>query len=296
MSIALALLLFLGSEATPEPRYELEFECKIRVRERVWGRRVELDQWAGARLAMARDQSDGADTFALREIFESPWTLRWYPTKDELKLGSEVHVATPQGDPYGALAPTLEPLAKKKRALWWDDPFFAPRKRPAAPPLSEHPTYPFHVLGPLENQFVVTFRSNAVEVEQRMTDRFLADGWQRAQRGESVDGYGYWDRKQPHWEPNLYRALAVAHQLWSGDDDEAQEVLADLIGILQPRAAGRLDDPSLRIERKRGEHELEITLIDPDDRTRVWLRWRYSELNRSGSDATDASISSRTRR
>ena len=46
MSIALALLLFLGSEATPEPRYELEFECKIRVRERVWGRRVELDQWA----------------------------------------------------------------------------------------------------------------------------------------------------------------------------------------------------------------------------------------------------------
>ena len=86
-----ALLLLLAHPATAE-LFQLEFESKLLIRERSWGRRIEVDQWAAGSLLMERRRQPDGDSYRLREVIESPWTLRWYPTKDEIKLGITFHV------------------------------------------------------------------------------------------------------------------------------------------------------------------------------------------------------------
>ncbi len=242
---------------------ELFFEVKLLLRERFWGRRVEVDQWTGGRLRMRGVSSpDGSKRYDIAAVLESPWTFRWYPTKDEAKLGAAVHVERPLGDAYGTLAPELERLAGSKHALWWDaDPsspgppwsadngrFWSRRhakERDEKDPLAEHPTYPFHVLGPLEGRFAFSVRDGAVsQVVERVTRPWLKDGWQRACEGETVDGYGFWESKRPRWEPRTYETLAAV--LWllgpaperandSWGDPVAQ--LAEVLATMQPRAA-----------------------------------------------------------
>jgi len=284
--------------------FQLEFESKLLIRERSWGRRIEVDQWAGGSLLMERRPQPGGESYLLREVLESPWTLRWYPTKDELKLGTALHVERPKADPYGTLAPLAEPIAVAKRALWWDgDPavpgspwstetghFWATRHRleaASAPPLAQPPTYPFHILGPLAGRFEVRFSADETIVRQRLTKPWLADGWRRWVDGEQPIGYGYWGQDRPHWEPRLYESIALAHRLFDCTTEEQfRAALAALVEKMQPRAEGRaarwLSDDRLRLRVWRpseDRRELQVMLDDRgDERRKLFVRIAYRAL------------------
>lgn len=299
--------------APPVHDIELFFEVKLLLREKFWGRRVEVDQWTGGRLRMHGVSSpDGSKRYEIAGVLESPWTFRWYPTEDEAKLGAAVHVEHPEGDAYGTLAPELERLARSKHALWWDaDPstpgppwsadngrFWSHRhakERDEKDPLAEQPTYPFHVLGSLEGRFAFSVRDGAVsQVVERVTRPWLKDGWQRARNGETVDGYGFWGSKRPRWEPRTYETLAAVLQLlgpapektsasqWS--DPVAQ--LAEVLATMQPRAArvsrgwtASGEDPRVRVEDGRTLIEIEGGVTRRDD-----LRFRLWRCRTDGSD------------
>lgn len=309
----LALLLTLASPAMAE-LFALEFESKLLIRERSWGRRIEVDQWAGAELLVRRSAQGDGERYQLQRVLETPWTLRWYPTKGELKLGAVFHVPEPSSDPYGALASRAEPIARAKHALWWrSDPpiagpewaaesgrFWAQRhgeERATAPPLSEPSTYPFHVLGRLDDRFEVTVDGGKTQVEQRMTEPWLRRGWQRWLEGERPDGYGYWgDDARPFWEPSLYESIALAHELFNSKTDEQLRVtLARLVETMQPRAEGRaerwLTDERLRLRVWRpsdGRREIQLLLDDRgEERRKLFVRIGYrpfdAETNSSGN-------------
>lgn len=118
----LAVLLLALSAPSGAAEVELEFEWKLRYRPRFSFLPGAVDQWAGARLALDREGS----TLALRAPLEHPWVLRWYPGKDELKLGTTVTVAVDEtaGHPYAALAPEAARRAAARERAWRDDPFF----------------------------------------------------------------------------------------------------------------------------------------------------------------------------
>lgn len=341
-------------EAGPPADVELYFEAKLLVRQRSWGRRIEVDQWAGGRLAMrAEKATDGAVRLELVEVVESPWTFRWYPTRDEAKLGAAIHVAQPSGDPYSSLAPILEPMARRKYDLWWDsDPaspgpswsaetggFWKQRHRKeldAKDPLPEHPTYPFHLLGPLPGRLGFTLRDGEViGVRERLTSTWLSDGWARSCDGDPVQGYGYWEAQRPGWEPRTYETLVAALGLLASHEEgrtvDPVETLAGVLAALQPRAARvvrgwRAEDAAMKaagetangvIEargsvarrnldfrwwRMAGEDTYEVQILVDDrgaEALKFWVRVGYRPLDEgklSGSPSTNERISSRTRR
>jgi len=260
----LSLLLAATATGVPVTRgaeadttdVEVYFEVKLLVRERVWGRSIQVDQWTGGRVSMrgSRGAEETVD-FNMTAVVESPWTFRWYPTKNEAKLGAAVHVERVEGDPYGALAPRLEALARSKYSAWWDADPAAPgppwsaetgkfwarrhaREEDEKDPLPEHSTYPFHVLGSLRERFGFTLRNGTVEqVVERVTQPWLTDGWTRARAGEAVEGYGFWDVRRPRWEPRTYEAFAAALNLLGPSSADPVVALADLLATMQPRAA-----------------------------------------------------------
>jgi len=308
--LAAAHVASVPASAAPAPAVqdiEVFFEVKLLVRERFWGRRVEVDQWSGGRLRMrGTSLPDGAKRYDIVGVEESPWTFRWYPTKDETKLGAAIHVERPVGDAYGALAPELEPLARSKHALWWDaDPsspgpawsadngrFWSRRhakEHDEKDPLAEYPTYPFHVLGPLEGRFAFSVRDGAIsQILEHVTQPWLPDGWQRARDGEKVDGYGFWNSKRPRWEPRTYETLAAALRLLGpapagpGDSPWGDPVaqLAEILATMQPRAArvsrgwtASGEQSRVRVEDGRTLIEIEGDVARRDDlRFRLWRR------------------------
>jgi len=292
---------------------ELFFEVKLLVRERFWGRRVEVDQWTGGRLRMrGKSLPDGSKRYDLASVVESPWTFRWYPTEDEAKLGAAVHVERPAGDAYGALAPELERLARSKHALWWDADPSSPGPRWSADngrfwsrrhakecdekhPLAKHPTYPFHVLGPLEGRFAFSVRDGAVsQIVEHLTRPWLTDGWRRARDGETVIGYGFWKSKRPRWEPRTYETLAAVLQLLGPapagasaspyGDPVAQ--LAKILATMQPRAARVSRGWTASGEQPRGYVKDGQTLIEIEGSVarRDDLRFRLWRRRADGSD------------
>jgi hypothetical protein len=307
LMLSLAVLLAGGVAPAPDPgvlsdELEVFFEVKLLVRQRVWGRQVQVDQWSSGRVRMkAVAATDGAVVYRISEVLESPWTFRWYPLKDEVKLGAAIWVEHPAGDPYGSLAPGLETQARAKFALWWDaDPaipgptwsaesgrFWARRhaqelvRKDALP---EHPTYPFHVLGPLDDRFGFTLRGGAVDaVVENMSGPWLPDGWSAALAGETVEGYGFWERKRPRWEPRTYETFAAALALLGSPGSDSTDSLDGLMRVLtamQPVAA-RLDERGLgeyREWRNRGTgaDEIQILVMDDDlDAFKAWVRVGY---------------------
>ena len=297
----LATLPLLFAMAIPAQGLEVHFEVKLLVRDRVWGRRVEVDQWSGGRLLLSGSPAaeDGRSVFRIARVLEDPWTFRWYPTRDEVKLGAAVHRVTAAGSPYDTLASLLEPLAREKYALWWDadEPvpgppwaseggrFWAERhatEENGKDPLPEHSTYPFHVLGPLEDRFEVTLRDGAFErVSQRMTQPWLPDGWARSLAGEPVEGYGYWNPKRPHWEPRTYETFTEALRLLAPGDSDMDERVKRLLRAMQPRirGLGRLQREGLRTRTWRDEgdgRELQLLVDAPgDERFKLWVRVGY---------------------
>ena len=298
MLAALALLL---ATAPPAPGLEVHFEVKLLVRDQVWGRRVEIDQWSAGRLRLA--PSPGADdstqVYRIVEVLEDPWTFRWYPVRDEAKLGAAIHLERATGKPYDTLASRLEPLAREKYALWWDADeaspgppwsaesgrFWAARhalEQAEKDALPDHPTYPFHVLGPLADRFEVTLRAGVVErVVERMTAPWLADGWAQSLGGAKVEGYGYWDRQRPGWEPRTYETFVAALGLLGADADLDAGAQA-LLRAMQPRA--RMARPQQREGRRTrawrgdgaGVRELQLLIDSPEDGTfKLWVRVGY---------------------
>jgi hypothetical protein len=228
-----------GPTPAPSANYELFFELKLLVRDRRLGQRVELDQWAGGRLLM---RDDGSGRFRLLHPIEDPWVFRWYPTRDEAKLGAAVAVAEPIGDPYGALAPGLITLAERRHREWWVDDrvvdetgalpnwrdrpeaFWAEihrRERDSPPPLHDEPVYPFYILGDPGGRvgFSVDLLGRVLpdSIHEAMTDPWLPRGWEDWKEGDRNAGYGYWERARPDWEPRTYPALVAALHLldWS---------------------------------------------------------------------------------
>jgi hypothetical protein len=291
-----------SDSAVPPPELEVYFEIKLLVRERVRGRPVQVDQWSGGRVRMVgKRTSDGGMVYRIAEILESPWTFRWYPLKDEVKLGAAVWVEHPEGHPYGALAPRLEARARSKFELWWDaDPavpgpswsdesgrFWARRhadELDRKDPLPEHPTYPFHVLGPLDDRFGFTLRDGAVEsIVERMSGPWLPNGWSEARDGEPVEGYGFWERKRPRWEPRTYETFAAALALLGSPGSDSADPTDGLMGVLsamQPIAArlgrGELRDPLEWRNREEGSDEVQILVQDRDlDAFKAWVRVGY---------------------
>ena len=301
------LFLLAGGAATPaEPvasagELELFFEVKLLVREHVRGRRVQVDQWTGGRVRMAGEPTgDGAVVYRISKIVESPWTFRWYPTKDEVKLGAAIWVEHPEGDPYGALAPRLETQARLKFDLWWDrDPavpgpswsaesgrFWARRHREELAhkdPLPEHPTYPFHVLGPFEDRFGFTLRGGAVEaVLERMSVPWLPDGWSDALDGKAVVGYGFWERRRPRWEPRTYETFAAALTLLGPPGSDSVDGLMRVLTAMQPLAE-RLDrresnEPRKWRNRGDGFDEVQLLVGEDDDAFKAWVRVGYRAI------------------
>jgi hypothetical protein len=298
--LVLPLILLLA--VAPPPEIEVYFEIKLLVRERVWGRHVQVDQWSGGRVRMTGESApDGASVYRISEILESPWTFRWYPLKDEVKLGAAIWVEHPEGHPYGALAPQLEGSARSKFELWWDaDPavpgpswsdesgrFWARRhgdELDRKDPLPEHPTYPFHVLGALDDRFGFTLRDGAVEsIVERMSGPWLPDGWSRARDGVAVEGYGFWEHKRPRWEPRTYETFAAALALLGPSGSDSADPADGLMGVvsaMQPSAKRlggiELRDPRQWRNRGAGSDELQILVqgLDPDT-FKVWVRVGY---------------------
>ncbi|NIM62427.1 MAG: hypothetical protein GTO30_12505, partial [Acidobacteria bacterium] len=278
---------------------ELFYEVKLLVRQSAWGRSVQLDQWTGGRVRMTGSPArDGATAYTLTEVLESPWTFRWYPTKDEVKLGAAVWVERPAGHPYDAVAPELEALARDKYALWWD------ADSPVAGPLwSEQsgrfwsrvhagetddkdalpadPTYGFHVLGPLDGRFGFKLRDGVVvEVGEWMSTPWLPDGWARALDGEPVTGYGYWERKRPHWEPRTYETFAAALTLLgpAGAEEGVRGVMR-VLAAMQPLAerikTKKLPRPLYWREQGELADEVQILLRNEDESFKAWVRVGY---------------------
>jgi len=169
---------------------------------------------------------------------EDPWTFRWYPTLDEVKLGAAVWIEEPTGSAYEQPAAKLTPKATQLYSQWWQDDhilptapvrpewqqqaerFWAERHRSELEEKDElppRPVYPFHVLGPAADRFGFAVADDGSidreSIRDEMSVPWLADGWARWLRGERPSGYGYWDRERPHWEPNTYPALAAALRL-----------------------------------------------------------------------------------
>ena len=248
-----------AATAAPQP-LEVSFEVKLLVRHRTRGFDLQLDQWSGGRMRMeGTRRADGATVYRISEILESPWTFRWYPTRDEVKLGAAIWVEHPAGHPYGSLAPLLEPWARSKFSTWWDRDAAAPgppwsaesgrfwKRRHRAElqekdPLPAHPTYPFHVLGPIDDRFGFTLRVSGIEdIVERMSGPWLSDGWSEALAGETVEGYGYWERDRPRWEPRTYEAFAAALELLADSVDPIEGLMRVVIA-LQPRSAKLVGD------------------------------------------------------
>lgn len=237
----LAVLLLALSAPSGAAEVELEFEWKLRYRPRFSFLPGAVDQWAGARLALDREGS----TLALRAPLEHPWVLRWYPGKDELKLGTTVTVAVDEtaGHPYAALAPEAARRAAARERAWRDDPFFRDCRERAGetPRLSPDPVYPFWALGDPAGR--LAFRllpgGEAVDVRERLSEPWLPDGWAAARRGEAREGTGYWEAERPDWEPRLYPAIAAA--LGALGERVPLAAVAAVAETLNPRARGRLD-------------------------------------------------------
>ena len=232
-----------GSLSAAAEEVELHFEMKLLLRDRVMFRRVAVDQWAGGVLRMARRPAGGGSSrYTLSAVIEDPWTFRWYPTKDEAKLGAAVAVEQPTGHPYGSLEPLLLPLAREKHRLWWADDrveataarsppwsddadsFWAERHRAEEQekdPLHPDAVYPFHVLGDVAGRVVFAVRPDgAVDLEsirETACRPWLERGWQEWIAGRGRAGYGYWEERRPDWEPRTYETLAAALRLlaWS---------------------------------------------------------------------------------
>ncbi|MCP3981924.1 MAG: hypothetical protein GY716_21690 [bacterium] len=210
-------------------RTELYFELKLQLR----AGRAKLDQWAGGRLLLQRTRAGGVDRMRLIRPLEDPWTLRWYPTKDEVKLGAAVWVDAPSGHPYGALAERLTAQAERRYRQWsggervertapveprWrerTDRFWAARHRnERLDPLHEDPVYPFHVLGDPSGRLAFAVERDGSlrhgSVSETMTRPWLASGWSRWIAGERSAGYGFWEGERPDWEPRTYETLAAA--------------------------------------------------------------------------------------
>ena len=235
----------MSSEPRPAPvETELYYELKLMVRDRVLWRRVAIDQWAGGRLLMRREPSTSGDGVRLELIrpLEDPWTFRWYPTKDEVKLGAAVAVEEPVGDPYGTLAELLEPHARDRYSRWWDrdlteatsrhgntwqdraNRFWADQHRHETDekdPLHRYPVYPFYVLGDPSGRFGLEVSDDGGVSEASIVDRmsapWLTNGWQEWKRGSRRDGYGFWEAVRPAWEPRTYQTFTEALKLlaWS---------------------------------------------------------------------------------
>lgn len=299
------LTFFLAvAAATPPdpPTLDVFFEVKLLVRERAWGRAVQVDQWSGGRVRLAGTTlPDGAVVYRIAEILETPWTFRWYPGKDEVKLGAAIWVEHPEGHAYGSLAPLLEPWARAKFETWWDaDPavpgppwsaesgrFWTRRHEKelgAKDPLPEHPTYPFHVLGPLGDRFGFTLRDGAVEaVVEDMSTPWLPNGWSDALDGRAVAGYGFWERKRPRWEPRTYETFAAALALLGPPESDSRDPVAGLMHVvtaMQPLAE-RLDEGAIRNHRSwrnhgAGSDEVQILIRGDDpDAFKAWVRVGY---------------------
>lgn len=232
---------------SPPPAHEtaaiLHLEIKLYVRSAGLLRRAAIDQWAGARLLMQSRKDGSVSVHSLTHPLQDPWTLRWYAALDEVKLGAAVNVVEPHGDPYGSLAGPLTTIANTKYAEWWDgDDLVAPtvngspdwiaeaqrfwqqlhrREESAKDELPEHPVYPFHVLGDPLGRF--EFRVDASgrvprnTISDRMSEPWLSNGWNDWLRGDRRPGYGFWESRQPNWEPRTYPAVAAALGLldWS---------------------------------------------------------------------------------
>jgi len=294
--LALALL------ASPE-EIEAFFEVKLLVRDG----RAQVDQWSAGRVRMRGTAgSDGSTVYRISEIVESPWTFRWYPAKDEAKLGAAVWVEHPAGHPYGSLAPRLEAWAREKFALWWDADAAAPgppwsaesggfwarrheRELDDKDALPEHPTYPFHVLGPLDDRFGFTLANGAVaEVVENMSRPWLPNGWSDAVAGDGVAGYGFWERERPRWEPRTYETFGAALTLLGRPESDSADPVAGwmrVVTAMQPRAA-RLDGKALgtpRYWRSRGIGTDEVQILVTDDgleEFKAWVRVGYRAVPR----------------
>lgn len=303
---------------------ELYFELKLLLRQRHWTGRLALDQWAGGRmLGVFTDRGDGVRRFELARPLDDPWTFRWYPTRDEVKLGAAVWVERARGDVYASLARRLEPQARERYARWWDgdrvertmdrqppwldeaDGFWARRHRlenEEKDPLAGEPTYPFHVLGPAAGRLAFDVdpdgRVRAASIVETMTEPWLPRGWQESLEGRTRPGYGYWDRKRPRWEPRTYETLGrlLALLAWSCSDESVPwlpAATAAAVETLVPRAEGRFDWEGtlpLRCRTERAEDGATVEVALADDRLAGSppLRFRTWRLFRAPSAAGTA--------
>lgn len=246
----LALVLLAGANAHAAPA-EVTFELKAKIR----SFSVDADLWAGARLGFDADPQEGGGTkFALTRVAESPWKFYWVSPavgSAEAKFATEATFAEASWPARQAAEKDAETRGRAKHAEWtkaWGG------KRPF------DQAFTFFVIGAPAGRF--RFESSPTgavgPVTNRLTNRWLPNGFPDWVAGKGEQGYAFWanDAQPPAWEPHTWHAVEKALRLLACDALQQGVVAAaaswtkecpaltagarDVVETLAPKTKGRL--------------------------------------------------------
>ncbi len=197
--------------ADPTGALHREYEVTFSVVARIRSFAADADYWAGTRLLMGAEQAQapgGHLALALAGDPEAPWSFYWYKLPMQSpKTGSsaEVSPGAPNWEARRAAERRAETQVRERHREWQR----GSGKRDALAFFA-----PMLVIGAPEGRFRFQLSpSGAVHgIENRVTDRWLPDGWSRWMSGGSETGLGSWEAAgdPPGYAPNGYAALAHA--------------------------------------------------------------------------------------
>lgn len=190
---------------------ELRYELRVRIR----SLRIDADLWSGGRLVMAADPngSDGTTTLRLVRVLEHPWKLWWVSPLvgfGELKYAEEIALDS------GTWASRMraESATQSRGRLRWEQ-----WRREWGGNADLDQSFAFYIIGSPRGRWRTLLgpTGEIQTVVNRLTHRWLPNGFTDWLAGNPREGYGFWadDPEPPAWEPHAYHAFAEALRLLS---------------------------------------------------------------------------------
>ena len=191
---------------------ELSFEAKGKIRSSM----VDADIWAGGRLLMTASGAPGGGTsLKLVRPLDDPWKFFWVnPVIGEqfVNCGSEVAVSAPTWPARTAAEQRASQRGLRQYQLW-------KQQWGGTRPFKN--SFAFYVIGdPAHRLQASVGAGGAVSgVVNRLTQRWLPNGWWDWMAGHPQEGYGFWahDAAPPEWEPHAYHGFVAAMALLAKD-------------------------------------------------------------------------------
>ena len=191
---------------------ELAFEVKGKIRSSM----VDADIWAGGRLSMAASGAPGgATTLKLVRPLDDAWKFFWVNPvigSQFVNCGSEVAVSAPTWPARAAADKRASDRGQHQYQLWtqqWGG------KQPYKN------SFAFYIIGDPRDRVQATVSPGGTVggVVNRLTQRWLPNGWSDWMAGHPQEGYGYWasDAHAPDWEPHAYHGFIAAMALLGKD-------------------------------------------------------------------------------